>query len=213
MCCTGHCPGGTCNASQNTNTHYTVTHTCTHNFTLHQVYRHGNSCSNIILDCVQRANCRTFDLDLHDAILTDFGQDASANLAGKLPKADIVMSSTLLRAMQTGLYSFPDVTVYPVPYLKEASLVAPSIPLPVADQKAVLLKVNGAEKAADVSFRYAGDADCEVEPTAPRCVADWNKFLKWLGNTLANYPPKGMKSPTAMILSSVLGPAYDMSGQ
>jgi hypothetical protein len=54
----------------------------------------------------------------------------------------VVFSSTLVRAMETALYQFPGMTVYPVPFVKEVSSDPPDLPQSVADQKKVSTKTH-----------------------------------------------------------------------
>lgn len=129
-----------------------------------------------------------------DASLTDYGVKASKNLATSLPPTDAVMTSTLLRAIQTGLYMFPKNTVYPVPYLKEVDYKPPNLPETIDVQKDSITALDGAKNAARVNYEYEADPqhECAKGDTTPRCVSSWPEFLNWLGKTLAEDPPAGI---------------------
>lgn len=59
------------------------------------------------------------------------------DLYADTPATDVVMTSTLMRAIETGLYRFPNKTIYVVPFVKELSSSPSDTPTSVADQKKV----------------------------------------------------------------------------
>lgn len=131
---------------------------------------------------------------MQDSIVSDYGVKAARTTANaNIPKPDVVFTSPLLRAIETGLYQFPGKTVvYPAPYLKESSSVPPSLPLATSQQKQILIKMDGTSAAARTNFQYTTNEACTASSTSPRCTANWDKFLQWLGTTLSTNAPKGM---------------------
>lgn len=105
------------------------------------------------------------------------------------------MTSVLLRAVETGLYMWPKQIVYPVPYVKEVDFKPPNVALTVPAQRLAITALDGAANAARVNYTYEADPThtCQRVDKPPRCQADWDNFLTWLGKTLATAPPKGMR--------------------
>ena len=122
-----------------------------------QVYRHGNSCQNIATQCQNKAEgCDpNYDFEIIDSTLSDWGVDGSKNQSKVIPQPDLVMTSTLLRAVETGLYQFPKNQIYPVPWIKEVDYKPPNVPEIVSKQNATITQMDGAKNAAvgDDSWR------------------------------------------------------------
>lgn len=110
------------------------------------------------------------------------------------------MSSVLLRAVETGLYMWPKKTVYPVPYVKEVDFKPPNVALSVPEQRLAIAALDGADYAVRVNYTYEADPTytCQQIDQTPRCQADWDNFLTWLGHTLATAPPKGMRGERSL---------------
>lgn len=160
-----------------------------------QVYRHANSCSNVATQCiinVSEPSCLSWDSNIHDSAITDWGVSASVNESKVIPQPDVVMTSSLLRAIETGLYQFPTKTVYVVPYIKEMGSDPPSTPLPEKQQREAIVALDGANSAKRVSYKYdtAPAHECTKSDATPKCSVDWGEFMSFLGETLASNPPK-----------------------
>lgn len=100
--------------------------------------RHGESQANIL-------PYPHFML-LRDPLLTRKGILKSKKVSRKAPCVDIVLSSFLLRAMQTAHLMFPKKHVYCVPYLNELSNSMDTYPYDVLEQKKRLRNVFGTTK-------------------------------------------------------------------
>ena len=83
---------------------------------------------------------------LRDPLLTRKGVLKSRKVARYTPCVDVVLSSFLLRAMQTAHLMFPKKHVYCVPYLNELSNSMDTYPYSVPEQKKRLRAVFGTTK-------------------------------------------------------------------
>ena len=80
-------------------------------------FRHGESVANV----VQHEQCcgSVSHLFIHDPVLTTKGENESHTAGACAPDVDVVLSSELLRAIQTALRTYPTRFVTVVPYLNE----------------------------------------------------------------------------------------------
>lgn len=99
-------------------------------------FRHGESCANV----VQKQNtCGTIKhLLMQDPQLTDKGVSISIECSKYAPKVDIVLSSQLLRAIQTATLTYPNKFIHIVPYLNELGTGLDNVPLQPEYQKIYL---------------------------------------------------------------------------
>lgn len=56
----------------------------------------------------------------------------------------------------------------------------------------VITTFDGAAATRRVSFQYTTFWACTPGSLAPRCKADWEAFLDWLGKKMSTNPPKGL---------------------
>ena len=100
--------------------------------------RHGLSCCNILHhDQIKYlAYANTFR---QDPYLTEIGKKQSTRgskyIENKLPPIDIVLSSPLIRAIETALYMFPENEIDVTPYICESNKSLENRPLSVKKQK------------------------------------------------------------------------------
>eukprot|EP00927_Polykrikos_kofoidii_P072270 TRINITY_DN68404_c0_g1_i1.p1 TRINITY_DN68404_c0_g1~~TRINITY_DN68404_c0_g1_i1.p1 ORF type:complete len:311 (+),score=41.34 TRINITY_DN68404_c0_g1_i1:62-994(+) len=137
--------------------------------------RHGQSQGNVFP--------RQGPFGLTDPALTADGR-AQASTAGThmsaLPKPDIVMSSCLLRAMETALNAFPnDTVVHVAPYISELNwghsfLHPASQPTSRPQQRTSLLRDLGESAVDRMSYAWSPPTQKECGPP------DWSRFLTWL---------------------------------
>ena len=187
------------------------------------IFRHGISCSNYLQHCsnppiepesllssnitadsvLALGGC-AFGLltQVRDPLLTDDGVAKSTQVGAKIAQAqgnadhqpDMVLASSLLRAMETAYFMFPNATVYQVPYTKEDLTIpyfgeAPEWPLSIADQKVKLESAGDDISRFDFSHVQANPGECTMHTADanPRCVGDLQHFIKiWLPNMLMN---------------------------
>ena len=92
--------------------------------------RHGLSCGNIIYH--PDINLVPLNSFYRDPYLTEKGVEQSKKckiyIKNKLPKMDIVLSSSLIRAIETALCMFPDNIVEVAPYICESVKTLENIP-------------------------------------------------------------------------------------
>ena len=101
--------------------------------------RHGESEANI----AQQERCGTVGhLLMRDPQLTKCGMETSKALASTAPRADVVISSELLRAIQTALYMYPNRFVHVVPYLNELGGGYDNLPWPPGKQNEILGRLS-----------------------------------------------------------------------
>ena len=119
-----------------------------------------------------------------DPPLSEYGIEKSKQALNNLDKQcfDIVMSSTMLRAIETAIYMYvkdkncKSQVVYPVPFIKESAL---GLDNKISETLQKQKKALGDEKRF-VDYRFVETAD---EPAKWRSNAndiDFNKFLSWL---------------------------------
>lgn len=96
-----------------------------------------------------------------------------------LVKPDILLSSIMLRAMQTGLNLFPHFRgkLYPVPYLKEVGMTWGNQPMSPPEQRQKLGRL-----ASRVDYRFVSE-DGEYWDRGVKQI-DFHKFLLWLEDHL-----------------------------
>lgn len=80
-------------------------------------FRHGESQANTVQNQMICGDVR--HLFMKDPILTDNGKQKSIESQYEAPSADIILSSQLLRAIQTGLWTYPKRFIHAIPFLNE----------------------------------------------------------------------------------------------
>jgi hypothetical protein len=80
-------------------------------------FRHGESEANIVQHQMKCGDVR--HLFMRDPTLTKSGIEKSIGSQQDAPQADIILSSQLLRAIQTGLWTYPKRFIHVIPYLNE----------------------------------------------------------------------------------------------
>ena len=103
--------------------------------------RHGLSCCNILHH--KDLNLSLLNTIHKDPLLTIKGRDQSLRagkyLENKIPKIDIVLSSSLIRAIETATCMFPNNEVHTIPYICEKN---PSLENTPYDSHKQLKRVN-----------------------------------------------------------------------
>ena len=93
-----------------------------------QIYfiRHGESEANVVQ---HQTTCGSIKhLLMRDPVLTDNGIEQSKSNQSSMPDVDIVLSSQLLRAIQTALHMYPKQFIHVVPYLNELGTGLDNVP-------------------------------------------------------------------------------------
>lgn len=100
--------------------------------------RHGESEANV---AQHQQTCGVIKhLFMKDPSLTAHGVDVCKESANHAPVVDIVLSSQLMRAMQTALLTYPSRFVQIVPFLNELGGGLDNSPLSTEEQNAILGK-------------------------------------------------------------------------
>lgn len=99
-------------------------------------YRHGESEANVTQHQMKCGDVR--HLLMRDPVLTKAGVDKSVESQNDAPEVDIILSSQLLRAIQTALYTYPKKFVHVVPFLNELGCGLDNSPLDNIHQKNIL---------------------------------------------------------------------------
>ncbi len=141
--------------------------------------------------------CKLF-LGMRDPPLSPRGE-AQARAAGDDLRArgvrvDVVLSSHLLRAIQTAALAFPDATVHVAPRIGEVTFTGRSCywgpgicATPRADQRSYL----GPEISSRVDWSYVGGDDGENSDEALGGKPDWGAFATWLAGHEELTPANG----------------------
>lgn len=148
--------------------------------------RHGLSCSNLLKEIGTGSKLLRYHTLYRDPPLTEIGIKESKN-AGYLTKKyleskryniNVVGSSGLIRAMQTGAHMFND-NVFVFPYISEISKLPTDIPMSI-DKRSAFLSSNDEHTSTNVIdlnkgkyYEHYGESD-------------YNKFLAWFGENLPN---------------------------
>tara|TARA_B100001996_G_scaffold311655_1_gene253622 strand:- start:326 stop:856 length:531 start_codon:yes stop_codon:yes gene_type:complete len=103
--------------------------------TIHYI-RHAESDANVLQHQMVCGDIR--HLFLRDPGLSKTGENTTKNLHQALPPVDIVLSSQLLRAIQTALYSYPKRFIHTIPILNELGGGLDNIPYDIDEQKNIL---------------------------------------------------------------------------
>lgn len=176
--------------------------------------RHAMSCTNMLHNCCTSLPARRIiPLLYRDPLLTDVGVQQARDQGDRLRTAlqsspmtrttttttapadgvDLVASSTLLRAMETAHFMFPDRRVVTLPYVSERHNVHENVALSPKEQQAVLREANpSAFKRLD--WRFANDRG--------RNVSKCNAFVPWLGSHLYDLLPteQGFRRPLTIVV-------------
>lgn len=99
-------------------------------------FRHGESQANTVQNQMVCGDVR--HLFMRDPTLTDTGKQKSIESQEEAPVADIILSSQLLRAIQTGLWTYPKKFIHVVPYLNELGGGLDNLPHDKTQQKEIL---------------------------------------------------------------------------
>lgn len=99
-------------------------------------YRHGESLANVIQHQHKCGDIR--HLFMRDPQLTDTGIRDSIKSQTEAPDVDIILSSQLLRAIQTALWTYPKKFVHIVPFLNELGTGLDNLPHKLDEQKEIL---------------------------------------------------------------------------
>ena len=98
--------------------------------------RHGESQANVIQHQTQCG--AVHHLLMKDPTLTPKGVETCIDESTKAPKVDIILSSQLLRAIQTAVYTYPKRFVQVIPYLNELGTGLDNVPMDAGEQNAAL---------------------------------------------------------------------------
>jgi len=99
-------------------------------------FRHGESQANIVQHEMKCGDIR--HLFMRDPTLTESGKQKSVKSQETAPEADIIISSQLLRAIQTGLWTYPKRFIHVIPYLNELGGGRDNAPHDKEQQKEIL---------------------------------------------------------------------------
>lgn len=99
-------------------------------------YRHGESEANVTQHQMKCGDIR--HLLMRDPVLTKDGIHKCIESQKDAPDVDIILSSQLLRAIQTALYTYPKKFVHVVPFLNELGSGLDNSPLDNIHQKDIL---------------------------------------------------------------------------
>ena len=102
--------------------------------------RHGESEANVVQH--QQGCGGIKHLLMKDPPLTEQGIQACKDNSSSVPEVDIVLSSQLLRAIQTAVYTYPNRFVQVVPYLNELGTGLDNVPLSPGEQNEILGKCS-----------------------------------------------------------------------
>jgi len=172
-----------------------------------QFIRHAFSCANMVQQFAKKGSLKRWGGSLgqhflRDPMLSECGAVRSASageMLGNTAKAppDFVLSSSMLRAMETAAYMFPGSTITPVPYISENRHIdweLDNLPLDVPSQLMQLAKAidsNRTDKGPlrslaeekKLDLRWMKDAKFGKEgSSSPRMSSDWEKFEDFMAN-------------------------------
>ena len=99
-------------------------------------FRHGESQANVVQSSQPFGAVR--HLLMLDPTLTDAGIQRCIDAQKDAPCVDLILSSELMRAIQTALYTYPERFVTIVPYLNELGTGLDNVPMCKDVQKEVL---------------------------------------------------------------------------
>jgi len=140
--------------------------------------RHGFSCTNAI---VYYAKFRKqYKRVLYtDPALTLHSQRQIQNITQYMPPVDILCSSVLLRAIQTGLLSYPKKprTLFPLPFVSEFGKGYGNRASSPPEQLGIL----GFDLSKRIDYRFVTDASTPYKFIPSATVPDYEAFVKWLG--------------------------------
>jgi len=93
------------------------------------VTRHAFSCANAVNEFGSDLYQKKKHIFMEDPLLTDCGAHRSKLAAEGLRESpDLVITSSLLRAMETAAFMYPNATIVPVPYISENGFGADNTP-------------------------------------------------------------------------------------
>lgn len=143
--------------------------------------RHALSCANVL-----SMGNTGFLQGLHqDPLLSNFGLEKSREMAPlmkkNLPVFDYVLSSSLLRAMETAHAMLPQYQIYVVPYVSETGngpINFENKPMSIERQKETL-KYWNPSALTKLEFKW-GNSEGKTGRTKP----NYPKFLRWVQKTI-----------------------------
>lgn len=144
--------------------------------------RHGLSCTNVIKSYNSFVH-QVKRLSYTDPQVTHFGELDINKLAKTkiLPKPDIILSSCLLRAMETAAFTFPsnEKQIFVTPFIKEMGPTAGNQPGTVESQrKRFNNRIDGKNSSDRLNYSFAIDRDSKF---IKECFeSNLSSFLKWL---------------------------------
>lgn len=142
--------------------------------------RHGFSCANAISKYA-RYIYRWKLITYLDPPLTNISKKQISKYRYEFPQnIDIVASSVLLRAIQTALYSYPNKTVFPLPFISELGTGLGQHPSSPEHQKQIL----GSRMASRVDYRFVTPPDNPNIFFPDVGQPNYEKFLQYLGRFL-----------------------------
>jgi len=163
------------------------------------VTRHGLSCTNFVEKFLSWSDIGR--RHIADPMLADFGvhgcdraKDALAALENR-PHPDVVLSSGLLRAIETALrvYSEDNVPVVVAPFISEkAGTEASNNPVDQSVQVERLAAALGGEAAGRVTYAHARPRLMQQKP-------DWEKFKQFIAEAILPDVVKGQDKDNIVI--------------
>lgn len=148
--------------------------------------RHAMSCTNALHHHGKTVLARLVRLLYRDPLLTDAGvrqaRKQGDNVRQQVPISfDLVASSSLMRAMETAHFMFPEASrIVPLPYVAEWHHVRENRSLPIETQREILAAVNPTILPR-LDLRWAHDTG--------RNKAKCNEFVRWIGEHLYDLLP------------------------
>jgi hypothetical protein len=125
----------------------------------------------------------------NDPPLSQFGKNTCQEISRKisLHDVDFVFSSLLLRAIETGLYMFPDKKIYPIPFVMESSIGFDNCVSSVQNHRNILT-----DKHNRVVYDFVSNNNNNNNNnnnftfTVESNLSNFENFLKWFIEILPN---------------------------
>jgi len=185
-----------------------------------QFIRHAFSCANMVQQFAEGGTLTRWGgtlgkAYLRDPMLSECGAVRSLSAGNMLRSTaeapDFVLSSSMLRAMETAAYMFPGRTITPVPYISESrhtDLEQDNLPLDVDSQLSQLAKAIASNRTAvgplqslvdKLDLQWMRDDTFSAGGTSgPRMSSSWSKFEDFMANAFLphvyaqDYPHPGV---------------------
>jgi len=172
--------------------------------------RHAFSCANLVNYYGVGARDRIMHTQMPDPMLTSCGELRSRKGAARLDELkvmpDIVLSSSLLRAIQTASLMFPNTTVTPVPYISEQS--------PGSDNRAADVEIQRRRLVMDPVSNVSSMLDGKVDLSwmthdifgkrGPRTTEpNFRDFLSFMAEVFLPQIPAELKSKETLKIAVV----------